>query len=79
MQLRYLAIVGSGNIQCNHNHSGILCGSCNKGYSIAFGTLHFFPCSNDYLALIMRFALAGIVLVAIVHLLQLPVAIAMGQ
>ncbi len=63
------------NVQCNHNHSGALCGFCNDNYSIAFGSLHCLPCSNDYLALILPFALAGIVLVTILLLLQLTVAI----
>ena len=60
--------------QCNHNHSGILCGSCLDGYSITFGTLHCLPCSNAYLALILPFALAGIALVAILLLLNISVA-----
>ena len=63
------------NVQCNHNHSGALCGTCNDSYSIAFGTLHCLPCSNDYLALILPFALVGIVLVAILLLFKLSVAI----
>ena len=63
------------DIQCNHNHSGTLCGSCSNNYSIAFGTLHCLPCSNDYLALILPFALAGIALSAILLLLKLSVTI----
>ena len=62
------------DIQCNRNHSGILCGSCQEESSIALGTLHCFSCSNAYLALILVFALAGIVLVAFLLLLQLTVA-----
>ena len=63
------------DIQCNNNHSGVLCGSCNGDYSIAFGTLRCHPCSNDYLALIIPFALAGILLVAFLLLLKFSVAI----
>ena len=33
------------DIQCNHNHSGILCGSCKENYGIALGNLHCLPCS----------------------------------
>ena len=62
------------NIQCNHNHSGTLCGSCNTNYSIAIGTLHCLPCSNGYLTLLIPFAFAGIALVIILLLLQLTVA-----
>ena len=61
------------NIQCNHNHSGILCGSCIKGYSVTFGTLHCLPCSNVY-SLILPFAFAGIILVAVLLLLNVSVA-----
>ena len=62
------------DIQCNHNHSGTLCGSCRGNYSIAFGTLHCLRCSNQYLALILPFALAGIALVAVILLLNISVA-----
>jgi predicted outer membrane repeat protein len=64
------------DIQCNHDHSGTLCGSCKEDYSIALGNLHCLPkslCSNAYLALILLFAFAGIVLVAFVLLLGLTV------
>jgi predicted outer membrane repeat protein len=62
------------DIQCNHNHSGILCGSCRDNFSLALGTLHCLPCSNTYLALIPALALAGIALVLFLLLLQLTVA-----
>ena len=62
--------------QCNHNHSGTLCGSCREGYSIALGTLHCLPnFSNDYLALILSFALSGIALVAVLMLLRLTIIV----
>ena len=61
------------DIQCNHSHSGTLCGSCKEGYSIILGTLHCRRCKNDYLALILLFAIAGIALVAFVLLLGLTV------
>ena len=60
--------------QCNYNHSGTLCGSCKDNFSIALGTLHCLPCTNNYLALILPFALAGIVLVAVLLFLQVSVA-----
>ena len=63
------------DVQCNHNHSGTLCGPCKENHSIAFGTLHCLDCSNAYLALILPFALAGVVLVAVLLLLNLSVAV----
>ena len=62
------------DIQCNHNHSGTLCGSCTRGNSIAFGTLHCLQCSNQYLALMLPFSLAGVALVAVLLLLNISVA-----
>ena len=58
------------DVQCDHNRSGILCGSCREGYSIVFDSLHCLPCDNDYLALIVPFAFAGIALVAAILLLK---------
>ena len=62
------------DIQCTHNHSGIICGSCQDGLSLSLGSLHCLSCSNTYLSLILVFALAGIALVIILLLLQLTVA-----
>ena len=62
------------DIQCTHNHSGIICGSCQDGLSLSLGSLHCLSCSNAYLSLILVFALAGIALVIILLLLQLTVA-----
>ena len=62
------------DIQCSYNHSGTLCGSCKHNHSVAFGTLHCIPCDSDYLALTLLFALAGILLVALLLLLNMTVA-----
>lgn len=63
------------DMQCNHNHSGIVCGSCRENFSIALGTLHCLPCNNAYILLVLPFALAGIILVAVLLLLQMTVAL----
>ena len=62
------------DVQCNYNHSGILCGSCKDDHSIALGTLHCIPCSNSYISLIVPFAFAGLALVAFLLLLNLSVS-----
>ena len=62
------------DIQCNHNHSGILCGSCRTNFSLTFGSLQCHSCSHAHLTLILVFALAGIALVVLLLLLQLTVA-----
>ena len=61
--------------QCDHNHSGILYGNCIDSFSIALGTLHCIQCDDYHLALILPFAVAGILLVATVMLLNLTVAV----
>ena len=62
------------DVQCDHNHSGVICGPCNENFSLALGSLHCLSCSNVYLFLILPFALAGFVLVALLLLLRLTVA-----
>ena len=62
------------DIQCNHNHSGVVCGSCVDNFSVALGTLHCLPCSNIHLLLLLTFAFVGFLLVAVIILLQLTVA-----
>ena len=63
-------ILDSLDVQCDHNRSGVLCGSCREGYSIVFDSLHCLPCDNDHLGLIVPFAFAGIALVAAILLLK---------
>ena len=60
--------------QCSYNHSGILCGACQPGLSLALGSEQCLPCSNNYLALLIPFTLAGPVLVAFIKLLDLTVS-----
>ena len=62
--------------QCDHNHSGTLCGSCKENFSLALGSLHCLKCSNSYLGLILPFALAGISLIVV--LLSLPLTVVHG-
>ena len=62
------------NIQCNHNHAGILCGGCTTNYSLLLGGSQCDVCSRHYLALFLPFALAGIALVIFLSYLRLTVA-----
>ena len=64
----------SPDTQCNFNHSGILCGGCRPGLSLTLGTSQCLRCSNKYIALLIPFAIAGIVLVAFIKLLNLTVS-----
>ena len=60
--------------QCRYNHSGTLCGGCQPGLSLALGSAQCLPCSNDYLALLIPFTLAGPALVGIIKLLDLTIS-----
>ena len=60
--------------QCNVNRSGLLCGKCKEGLSLVLGSSQCKECSNDYLALLIPFALAGVLLVIFLFLLHLTVA-----
>ena len=61
--------------QCIYNRSGLLCGKCQKGFSVVFGSSKCLKCSNSYLSLLIAFALAGIVLVVFLLMLKLTVAV----
>ena len=60
--------------QCNFNHSGVLCGGCQPGLSLALGSAQCLPCSNKYLALLIPFTLAGPILVGVIKLLDLTIS-----
>ena len=62
--------------QCSSNRSGILCGACQPGLSQVLGTSNCKRCSNVWLLLTIVFALAGILLVA--GLLMLNITVATG-
>ena len=61
--------------QCLLNRSGILCRQCAEGLSLMLGSIKCGQCSNNYIALIIPFALAGIGLVAFVIALNLTVSV----
>ena len=61
--------------QCLYNRSGVLCGQCSEGFSLILGSNNCEQCTNDNIALIIPFALAGIALVAFVIALNLTVSV----
>ena len=60
--------------QCSFNRSGLLCGQCRRGLSLTLGSSQCKKCTNTYLALLLPFALAGVLLVTLLFLLHLTVA-----
>ena len=61
--------------QCAYNRTGLLCGECEEGLSLVFGSSRCIQCSNNYLALLIAFAVAGVALVAFILILNLTVAV----
>ena len=51
------------DLQCDYNRSGLLCGSCQPGLSLVLGSNRCLRCSNNYLSLLIVFAVAGVILV----------------
>ena len=51
------------DLQCKANRTGLLCGACAPGLSLGLGGSKCLECSNAYLALIVPFAVMGIVFV----------------
>ena len=60
--------------QCAFNHSGILCGACQPGLSLALGTSRCLKCSNKYLMLLFAFTAAGLALVFLLTLTNMTVS-----
>ena len=67
--------MGYPSKQCLLNRSGILCGQCAEGLSLMLGSNQCGQCTNDYIALIIPFAVAGIALTAFVIVLNLTVSV----
>ena len=70
----YMAVDDSDK-QCSNNRIGLLCGKCAQNFSLALGTNRCLQCSDDYLWLIVAFALAGLALVLLLLVLRLTVAV----
>ena len=54
--------------QCQYSRTGLLCGECSNGLSTVFGSSKCKKCSNVWLALILLFAVAGLLLVFLLFL-----------
>ena len=53
------------NAQCAFNRVGLLCGSCEEGYSLTLGSSRCQKCTNLWLLLVIPFILVGMALVFI--------------
>ena len=59
--------------QCLFNRTSLLCGKCQKGLSTVFGTHNCKQCSNAFIFTILPIAMAGIVLLVILFMLNVTV------
>ena len=61
-----LNVANGADKQCQFNRTGRLCGACAENMSVIFGSSKCKVCSNDWLALLIVFAVAGVVLVTFI-------------
>ena len=73
-QNTFLVNLNNSDEQCDNNRSGILCGACRDGFSLALGTSRCLQCSNIYLLLLVVFAVFGVLLIVLLSILNLTVA-----
>ena len=59
--------------QCADNRTGVICGECVKYYSLTLGGQKCSECSNLYVLLLLPLAASGLVLVAVLFVLNLTV------
>ena len=70
--------LNKSDLQCNYNRSGVLCGKCIQGLSLMMGSNRCANCTDTTLVSVSIFilaAVAGIVLVAILIVLNVTVSI----
>ena len=64
------------DVQCAYNRTGILCGGCPVNLSLALGSNRCLPgCTDNYLSLVIAFALAGVALVFFIKVLNLTITV----
>ena len=64
----------SADGQCAYNRTGKLCGMCQEDLSLVFGSSRCKECSDNYISLLIPFALAGTALVTFILLFNLTIA-----
>ena len=62
------------DMQCAYDRLGLLCGKCGENYSLVLGTSQCKQCNNNYLFLLITFAVIGIALVFFLFVCKLTVA-----
>ena len=63
------------DVQCQFNRTGILCSECQQHLSMVFGSSRCMECTNLYILITIIVIVAGIILVALLYLLNLTVTV----
>ena len=61
--------------QCDHGHSGVLCGKCKKNFSAVFGSARCKPCTSEYVWLVIPILLMGVIVTVLIFLLNCTVSV----
>ena len=69
-----LSLLHHQDEQCNHHHSGILCGGCKPNFSAVFGSTQCKQCNNQYLWVILLISIMGLAMVVLIFLLNCTVS-----
>ena len=67
--------LSNSDVQCQLNRAGILCGECSEGLSLMLGSNKCGKCSNNGIALLLVFGVAGLALVILLIGLNLTVSV----
>ena len=74
-----LNVPNGADTQCAYNHTGVLCGSCQEHLSLSLGSSHCLPCRSHWsmslLVILLASAMAGVLLVILLLVLNLTVAV----
>ena len=70
-----LSVPNGADMQCAFNRSNLLCGECKQGLSLVLGSSKCMKCTDKHLALLLPFAILGILLVALILVLNMTVAV----
>ena len=63
----------SGRKQCQQQRTGIMCSECAEGTSSVFGSFGCRECSHGWVVLVLTFALAGVVIIALLFLFNFTI------
>ena len=64
------------DFQCanDFHRTGVICGSCEEGYSVVLGSSRCQQCSNNYLLMIPVYLTGGIFLIVVMFILQITIS-----